>query len=791
MSSHSVKIAVRTLIRNRAYTILNVAGLSLGMAMVIGLFWMLRFEYGFDRYQSNADRLFQVVSRNSAGEESSWVPPGAVRTLQEEIPGVDKAASVYRWDPEVLRADGRNLKQENFFFAPPDFLRMVDVQWVQGSPETSLSGPNQVVLDEPTATKMFHGDAMGKVIRFENKFDLTVTGIIHKVPVNSEFELQMVASYETLRLFQPWITKGDYWGGGDTFDHGYVLLKPGADPGRVASLLSRLTLPHKDRTDYTRYALTPLTQIHFDRENDAFNYSFPRWLLVALGLVGIFLALIASFNFINMATVQAVQRSKEMGMRKILGSSKGQIAGQFFVETALIVGAAVGIGALLANVAMPYAGTLINTKAATFSHWGLDTLIFLVGLVGIITLIAGSYPAWILSGFRPLQMLQARLYTPSSNTGQVRKVLVIAQFTIAQVLVICTLVGIRQIKYFYHTDVGFARSGIVAVNMPDRGNGLLRERLRHDFLEHPEIEAVTFGVTAPSSTGNVWSRTVHYPDLPKGSETFRLQYTDTNYFGFFNIPLLSGRVFTQHDTSGQVIINETAARDMGFKNTVAALGARFKLDYIDEPATVIGVVKDFHSQSLKEAVEPHVFYYGNWNFQTAALRLRPGQEAAALTHIAADWKQVFPNDYFTFHFLSNDLEGFYADEAKLSRLLSVFAAVAICIGCAGLFGLVAFVCAQKTKEIGIRKVLGAGIPQILSLLTIDFIQLVLWAFIIAAPVGWYLTHVFLQNYANRISVSPWLFALTGLVSLGVAILTVSYHAIKASIARPVASLRGE
>jgi putative ABC transport system permease protein len=792
MFGYSWKFAVRTLLRNKAYAFLNVLGLTLGMALVIGLFWILRFERSFDMNQAGADRTYQIRSYNKFGEMESWVPPGLVNTVREQLPAVQTITQVYEWTPQVIRVGNQNFQQPHTFFVAQDFFHLIPFEWVEGNPQTALSQPFQVVLDEPTAQKLFHGEAMGKTIRFENQLNLTVTGIVKKAPVNTDFPMAMLVSYATLNSFQAWMTNPTYWGGGDGGDHAYLILKQGVSPAAIESQMNAFAAQHKDNSDYVRFELKPITQIHFDMDSVPFNYHMPLWLWYALGTIGLFIILIASINFVNMATVQAIQRSKEIGMRKILGSGKGRIVMQFFMETFLIVGAAMVLGAFLADAGMPYAGQVLDTQAAFGSHWNVGTVGFLLLLWVSITLIAGAYPALVLSGFQPMQMLRKHFTTPRAGGISLRKVLVITQFVIAQVLVICTLMGIRQIRYFYHVDPGFNKSNVYTAPMPDRGSPVLRARLKQSLLAHPEVEEVSYGLSTPSTPdGTKWIRAVHYAGLPKGAETFRLQFTDTDYQHFFRIPIIAGRPFEVSDTAGQVMINETAARNMGFADPSKAIGVKFKADYIDGELQVVGVVRDFQSQSVKGTIEPHLMVYDPDKMESLFVRTKPGYDKEALGAMEEAWRNVFPDNVFSYTYLSDSMMGYYQAETKLARLLSLFAIIGISIGCMGLFGLVAYVCAQRTKEIGIRKVLGATVSQILTWITRDFVYLVAIAGFIAFPLGWYLMHLFLNNYAYKAPIDPWIFVLTGVISISIALVTVSFHAIRAALTKPISSLRSE
>jgi len=607
----------------------------------------------------------------------------------------------------------------------------------------------------------------------------------------------MVMSWETLKQMQSEYKNEDNWGGGDSMNQGFVLLKKGASPGHIDTGLNTLAKKHAQESGIASYELQPLSEMHFDTTKDPFNYSMPKWVLYTLASIGLFLIFIACINFINLATVQAIQRGREIAMRKVLGSGKGQLIGQFFGETALLVFAAILAGSVLATELVKYSAELLNTQVAQSQVWGLSTIIFLL-LLGLgVTFLAGFYPAIVLSGFDPINAVRGRLNVPINGRISLRSGLVVLQFVIAQVLVICTLLAMKQIRYFYETDLGFTKTGIVTVAMHER-TSISRERFREQLSKYPEVKGVAFGLTTPASDRNHWWGIIRHRNLPNGEETFRIQHVDTNYFDFFHIPLLAGRGLVSSDTATgrettfentNVIINEKAARDLGYKDLDKSIGERLK--FWDVQCTVVGVVKDYQSENLKTKLMPHVYVYATWNFQLASIRIDRNQKKTAIAHIGQEWKMLFPNNYYSPRFLEDDISKFYDSERKLSNFLQLFAGVGILIGSAGLFGLVSFVVTQRTKEIGVRKVLGATIISIIQLLSIDFLKLVLVAFVIASPLAWYTMKSFLEEYENKIDIQWWIFALAGLLSTGVALLTVSFQSVNAALMNPIKSLKSE
>jgi predicted permease len=801
MIRNLVKTARRSLLQNRSFAFINLVGLTLGLGVAMVLFWIVRFEYNFDRYHAKADRLYQIQTYSKFGDgiPNSHVPQGVIKALNNQLPGVEQAVNVYKQGQTTLKVGQTIFKQDHIFFVPPEFLSMIDVEWVSGSLQQSLSAPRQVVLDEETAKRLFKGNPLGQTLYYWTNVPLTVSGIIRKVRPDSEFQLSMIVSRETLKVLQKELQNEEYWGGGDSNNQGYVLLKEGASEESIERSLAKMAQQHmkKGESIVASYVLEPLTSIHFGSPQP-FNYTVPRWMFYTLVSVGLFLILIACFNFINLATVQALKRSREIAVRKVLGSSRSQLVAQFFGETALLVFVSIGLGLLLASQLVRYADQLLNTHVAQSNVWTLQTFGFMLALGLLTTLLGGFYPALMLSGFQPVRVLRSNAATSGGKGVTVRGALVVAQFVVAQVLVICTLLGTKQVRYFYEKDLGFDKSEMVTINMPVAGNDVYRERLRQQLKQYPEIKDIAFSLAPPSSGGQWWTSAFH-PGLPGGETDFRTQFIDTNFFDFFRIPLVAGRNITRSDTARKanpkadkvidVVVNQEAIRRMGYQQAEKALGQTFR--YWDLKATIVGVAKDYHSQDLKSGLIPHVYFYFPYEFQTATLRIDQRQKAAAVEHIGQHWKALFPDQYYEPKFLEDGLHSFYDNERKLSNFLTLLTVVGLLIGCLGLFGLVSFVVTQRTREIGVRKVLGATVASIVALLSRDFLKLVCIAFLIASPIAYYAMSQFLKSYQYKITIDWTVFALAGVLAALAAIITVGLQSINAALMNPVKSLRSE
>lgn len=785
------KVAWRSMKVNRMYTMINLTGLTLGLSVAIMLFWIVRFEYSFDRHHKNADQLYQIKARDKFGEPSSHVPQGVIYALKEHFPGVENAATVYGWNPQVIRVGNDNLKLENTFFLHPEFLEMIDVKWVSGSPAESLKDPFQVVLDVPTANKLFPGrDPLGQLIRYDNTLNLIVSGVIEKMAVNSEFQFKMIMSYQTLIRYMGNYRKEDHWGGGDSWMHGYVLVKPGTSIKDIEGKLATMVEKHKANTTYTSFELAPLVNAHFDRFNDTFNYVVPFWMLQVLGGIAVFLIAIAIINFVNLATAQAAQRSREIGLRKVMGGSRLSIVLQFFTETGVMVFLSILLASLIATYLIPFSPSFFNTQVNQTAVWDLNMLGYLLLLATIVTGVAASYPALLLSGLKPVKIFQSQFALLSGKSVSLRKSLVVIQFVIAQVMVICMVIGREQMQFFYQTDLGFDKDAVITVNMPFGDSVLIQERFQQQLLQHPAIKSVTYGLTSPSSNHNWWWGNTTNSRLIGGEQTFRLQWIDQNFLEFYNVPLLAGRNFVDTDTLPFALINEKAVQAMGLEDPADALGEELTY-WGGNKVTVIGVVKNYYSQGLKAEIPPHLFMYGKWNFRLAQVKIDPQQSAIALSAVAKAWKDLHPQNYFEYEFLSETVSTFYEDERKFSNFIMLFSGIGITIGCLGLFGLVSFICVRRSREVSIRKVLGATFSNIITLLSKEFFLLVLTAFAIAVPLGWYLMNDFLQRYTYHIEIQWTVFALAGLLTLALAFITVVIRSFKTAHENPVERLKCE
>jgi ABC-type antimicrobial peptide transport system permease subunit len=708
-------------------------------------------------------------------------------------------ASIFRHGNQVTIEDGnkqpKKLVEDHFYYTEPEFFRLFDFPWLVGDAQTSLKDPNSAVLTQATAEKYF-GDwrsAIGKTIKYDNKDLFTVTGILKNIPANSDFPLAVVVPYSALQ--QTWIKNNlndwvSTFSGACTF----VEFPAGLTIDKFNAQLKAFAKKHKP-AEYAKDApiAQPLSEIHFDNRFGNFNnHTFSHSLINALALIGIFLIAIACVNFINLATAQAVNRSKEVGVRKVLGSKRSQLAIQFLGETALITVAAIFIAIVVAEFALPFLNKLLETKMS-MSFGANLTLIFFILVVAIfVTLLSGLYPAIILSGFNPVTALKSKITSKMVGGISLRRALVVLQFVIAQILIIGMLIVVSQMNYFRNASLGFDKAAIINVDLPQDSISKTKFNYVHNrLLSNNNILNVSFSFGSPSTEGN-WNADFKFDHSQKTTNfSANLKWADVDYFKTFNLQFVAGRPYYPSDTVREFVVNETLLRKLGIRDPKEALGKQINFWDGGKVANIVGVVRDFNSYSLREPMAPVVLSTWKDVYQTTNIKVKPGTEKAVLPFVEKLYNDNFPDFVYNYKFLDETIANFYKQENQLSMLYKIFAGIAIFISCLGLYGLVAFMAVQRTKEVGIRKVLGASARNIVYLLSKEFTLLIVIAFLISAPIAYYIMHKWLQNYSYRIELGASIFLLAIASSIIIAWVTVGHRAIKAAVANPVKSLRTE
>ncbi|HTF31683.1 MAG TPA: ABC transporter permease [Flavitalea sp.] len=814
MLKNYFKIAFRNLIRNRNYTIINIAGLAFGIAVCMMIFIIIQFQTSFDNFHAKKGRAYRVLTEfhNADAATISYgkdVPFPMAMGLKTAFPQLEQVAAVWESQNDqllILDDNGTPVKtfkeQRGVFFTEPSFFQIFDFPLLAGS-YNSLKDPNNVLLTKEVAEKYF-GDwktAMGKTINleagghiFEHGTDkLKVSGILATIPANTDFQLKLVVSYGT--GITGFLATSTDWNDRTNSNFGcYILMPPNSTVNNFNQQLKAFSQKMKSSDNKDSHIVQSLNAVHYDTE--AGNYSnktISRELLNVLWMIAAFILLIACVNFINLSTAQAVNRAKEVGVRKVLGSNKTQLQIQFIIETFLIVTSAVLLAAAITMLAMPYINHLLELSLSFNIFKNPAILLFLFALIIVVTALAGFYPSIVLSRFNPVHALKSKLTANTAKGISLRRALVVFQFVIAQTLIIGTLIIAKQMNYFMNQPLGFDKDAIVNVHF--RVDSLRLSRL--DFLKNRlltlnGVQAVSFSSNTPVEDGKDLLSTLRFNHAAKETDFKAItKFADNEYVNAYKLPLVAGRNLQPSKMTREFLVNESLMKSLGINNPDEILNKEISIwnDMIKCP--VVGVLKDFNDRSFRHDLAPLLITTNTTMYNQAALKLSTTNIQSTLQSVKKIWEETFPNFVYEYRFFDEKIESFYKQEKQLAQLYKIFAAIAIFLSCLGLYGLASFMAVQRIKEVGIRKVLGATAGSIVYLFSKEFILLIGIAFAIATPIVWYFMHQWLQDYVYRINISWWLFAAGGLAAIIIALATISFQAIKAAVANPVKSLRTE
>ena len=805
MFKNYFKTAIRNLKRYKGYAFINILGLAVGIAACLLIFLVIQFETSFDRFHSKEKNIYRVVSEFNTPDgksHSSGVPFPVGPALRLDFPQLKKVGSILARENEMItvpqegnQAPKKFKEERGILFAEPEFFQIFDFPLLTGDTKTALIEPNSALISKETATRYF-GDwktAMGKTIVFDNKVNLKVTGILSDVHHNTDFPLKVVGSYATLKTMNVKRNLDDWV---STFSQAYtfIILPPELTRQKFDNLLVGFTKKHKP-AEYAKdgVILQPLKEMHFDERFGNYNgRTFSKDLITALMLIGAFLLLIACVNFINLATAQAVNRSKEVGVRKVMGSNRTQLAVQFMSETILITLIATIVAVGLAALTLPLLRSLLQVPIRMQLFNNPLVVLFLLAVALIVSLLSGTYPSFILSRFNPITALKTKVSSKMVGGISLRRGLVVLQFTIAHTLIIGTLIVVNQMDYFRNASLGFEKESILTVAVPSDSVSTSKQgAMRNQLLQDPNIKSVTFSYASPSDNGN-WYSDFKFDHSPKNTEfSANLKWSDPEYFKTYGLQFVAGRPYYPSDTVREFVVNETLTKKLGLKSPQEIIGKQ--LDFWDKSfvGPVVGVVKDFHVNSLRDPLSAVVMSTWKNLYQTIGIKIAAGDPKPTMASIEKLWNATYPEYVYESQFLDQKIETFYKQENQLSQLYKIFAAIAIFISCLGLYGLVSFMAVQRTKEVGIRKVLGASAGRIVLLFSREFTFLIGIAFIIATPVAYYFMKQWLQNFTYRINLGAGIFLVAVLFSIVIAWLTVGWRAIRAARANPVKSLRTE
>ncbi|MCE6992421.1 ABC transporter permease [Dyadobacter sp. CY323] len=797
MLTNYLKIAFRNILKSKGYTLINITGLAAGMACALVIFLIINHETGYDKYLSEGDRIFRVETKNlKESREFPGTYTGMVNALRTEAPEAALVAPLYAVHGSVFYIPGSEYRfKESFVFAGNETLRLLDYHWISGNAGNSLSQPNKVVISRAYAMKYFGTTAaVGKSVRMNEKQDLQVAGVFEDAPAQTSFPFNMLVSFPTLKSTDPDFNLDQWNGWGDNFQV-YVKLGKGSDSVGLASRFPGIIEKHmgKEALSQKDFVLNPLSELHYT--GNLSGRSANVELLQMLSLIGLFVLLIACFNFINLSTAQAFKRGKEVGLRKAVGSSRLSLVFQFLTEAGLLTFLAVAIAIMLVQVSLPSISDIMAVPVKNSDLFTWQTALCVTILATVTTLLAGTYPAFRLSGMAPIWALKSNVVLPGKQLFSLRQGLVVVQFTISIVLISSAVLVNQQLKFFRNADLGFDKQAIVTVSLPDNNPSKLTS-LRSKLTGSSQIKNVSFSFNSASAESN-WMQAMQYR---KGAEPTivktQMKMVDPNFLETYGIKLMAGQFLNDGDTMTKVVVNEVFLSRIGIKNPEDAIGQMVYYGDEQEFAHIIGVVENFNVNSLHQKIDPTILSIAPKHFYQAGIKLQnenltTESMASVLAHIEKAWKQTYPNQIYEYQFLDDTLAEAYRSETRTGELIQASTFLAVFIACLGLLGLATFTAEQKTKEIGIRKVLGASVSSIISLLSTEFLKLLIVATIIASPLAWWAVDEWLSHFEFRIQIQWWIFALTGSLMTILALITVSAQSIKAALVNPVRSLRSE
>ena len=801
--------AWRNTVRHKSNAVINVAGLAVAFAACIVIFLIIQFEFSYDKYVSNYKNIYQVVTedKDADGEHySGGVPFPIIKFLRKDFPQYHFAELMQSYGSQVAAKDSKGtlngkkfIENTGVFYAEPAILKMFDVKFFTGSAEV-LNDVNNIAISKKEAEKYFGNwqSAIGKRINFDNSdYDFQVAAVFEDVPENSDFPFKIVASYTGFVAHNTGANAWplDDWGANTSNHQVYMLALTNNTSANIASISKQLIsfekkYNNRNKQGTREHLLQPLSKIHFD---DRFptngDHVTSKTPLLTLGFIGLLILLMACINFINLSTAFAVTRSKEVGIRKVLGGNKSQLRSQIFSETTLVVCIATIIALSLAFIALPYVKN-ISVVQSRIDLLNRGSILFILSIMIVTVFLSGLYPAFVMSRFKPVEAIKNKINSSKVGSISLRRTLVVLQFAFSQMLIIATIIAISQMNFIMTADLGFNKDALLVINGNVDSLAISRHQAFKDaLLARSDVRSVSFSFDAPSSD-NSWNSNFAFDKMEDRDFNIRLKMADENYLKTYGIQLAAGSFYEASDTVRNYVVNETLLKKVGIKNPPDAIGKMLRMGG-QKPKPVIGVVKDFKVQSLHEEVPALVIFPNKKWSGTVGIKLSSNNLLKSNHEIEALWNKYYPEYVYNASFLDDNINQFYLQEERLTLLYKVYAALAIFISCLGLYGLISFIVVQKTKEVGVRKVLGASVSSIVYLFSKEFTILIGVSFLIAAPVAWYVMNNWLQDFKYRISIGIGVFVIAIIFSVVIAWITVGYKSIKAAMANPVKSLRTE
>lgn len=803
MFTNYFKTAWRSIIKSKSYSILNILGLSAGLTCFALIAMWVNDELSYDKFNSNYSRIFRLTSTKKTETgivESAVSSAPMAAALKTDYPEVEETVRLNMRNDALLEHKGVQILERHILLTDPSFFSVFSFRLSKGNLATALSEPYSIVLTESTSKKYFgDNDPIGKslIIYMNDKGSgapYKITGVTPDPPSNAHFTFNMLASFKTIEVTNPDVLTIDGWG--KTRFYTYVLLKNGVDYKTFSKKISRFYEKYLgDQAGSWKpiysYQLQPLAEIHLRsnlQREIAATGSITQVRLFTI--IGVFILLLAGINYTNLATARSAGRAKEVGIKKVAGASKRQLILQYLAESVFIALAALMVSFLLSFLSQPFFSQVTGKNLSLFSSPSL--LLFLLAVTVLLGIISGIYPAVILSAFKPAITLKGAFKSGEKGI-RLRKTLVVFQFVVTMTLIACIIIIYTQMSFIKHKNLGYDKEALIFLRLNgntdiNNGYGAFKNELQSSPLIY-SIATSNSMIAGGLSSGV--AETVDVKGNPLQVTTAQLR-VDTGYLDVYGINLLAGKNFSATaagDSIRQIILNEKAVKNFGWENAGAAIGKPFKMD--GQTGTVMGVINDFHFNSLGHAIEPLAIYPLGNGFSRITLKIDTRKADEVLAFIKNTWKKHFPATLLDYDFVNHQIKEQYKSEERFSTIFLYFSILSLIIACLGLYGLISFTIFQKTKEIGVRKVLGATAAGIAAMLSGNFLKLVMLAFLVATPVAWYFMNNWLEDFAYRTTISWWMFASAGLIVMLIALLTISFQAVKAAIANPVKSLRTE
>jgi putative ABC transport system permease protein len=796
MIKNYFKIALRNFKQHKGYSSINLAGFAAGMACCLVILVYIRHELSYDRYHKDGERIYRIaqdIRTRTANRVFAPISPMVATTLKAEYPQVENAARVLTTSSRLVRREEKLFYEDRFMYADQELFEVMTIPFVQGNPKEALTRPQTLVISERMALKYFgHDDPFGKTLEI-NQQEFEITGIVEDPPTDTHLKYDLIASMETLA---DWEEMTNWY---STMFYTYLKLRPNVNVEEFSQQVSRLADKHvgeqlKEWGDTYHYFLQPISSIHLHSNirYEAEPPGNPLYVTI-FSYVGLFILLIAGLNFMNLSTARSANRAKEVGLRKVVGAQKAQLIGQFLGESLLVTILSLGLAVIIVRIAIP----LINDITGLSLRFSLLLtpliLLFMIGGAILVGLAAGIYPAFVLSSFRPVATLKGMLRS-GSHGFVLRKVLVIIQFSISVFLIFGTLVISRQFSYMKNQYLGFEKEQKLII--PLRGGISITENyesVKDLFSNHPSITGASVSSSVPGRGVSNFAIELVGEEDTKNQSMFHL-YFDHDFIPQYGIEMAAGRSFQKEmhtDIRGAFLINEAAVKAFGWSSPEEAIGKRLKTGFGVRINPIIGVTKNFHYRGLQSEVEPLVMEFQPDIFRYLTLSIDISNLKETLAFIESQWKALFPGNPYESFFLDADFDQQYKAEEQIGKIFGIFTLMGLMIACLGLLGLASFTAESRTKEIGIRKVLGASVMGIAVMLSKQFTKWVLLSSIIAWPIAYYFMNKWLKNFAYRTSIDIATFLLSGLLVLVIALLTVSFQSVRAAVANPADSLRYE